>query len=167
MIDMSVISAIAGGLNQAATLAKSLLDMKISSDVTVKVSALVMQLSDLSGKFLGAQTALREAKNEIAELETKLRACAAFAHEKERYVLKALGPDAFAYVPKEPDSGGEPEHSLCCHCHDENRKSHLQFQSFDKGMRVLVCPSCKSEVRFPHGIKAAVITQPRRDRGAW
>lgn len=157
-MDLSVFAAVSGGLQQAYQSAKALLELKVEAETAVRINTLIGQLGDVTGKFLTAQTAHLQCQEKAMELENELARLKGFAAEKERYVLQQLAPYAYAYALRPEHQGEEPLHHLCSHCYAGAQKSILQFARLERGDRVLTCPRCQAEVRFPHGIPQPILT---------
>lgn len=148
-MDISAFTAVAGGLNQSYNLAKALLDLRVDADATARIQALVTQLGELSGKFLAAQQAHMACHQKAMELEKEVAHLREFETEKQRYVLKALGPDSLAYALRDNEQGEEPLHYLCARCFQKAEKSMFQFAGYEKAFRVLSCDRCGGKVLIP------------------
>ncbi len=157
MMDVTIFSSVASGLNQAYQTAKTLLDLKVETETAVKINSLAGQLGDLMGKFIAAQAAHMECQEKAMNLEKEISRLKAFEAEKQRYVMQKIGENSFAYALKPEAAGEEPPHYICAHCCANNYKSVLQFNRYHGKFSVLVCPSCKSEVFTPHGMKGGIV----------
>ncbi len=163
-MDLSAFAAVTGGLQQVYQSAKALLELKVETEVAMRINALVGQLGEVSGKFLAAQAAHMTCQERAMDLEKELSRLKDFEAEKARYVLSDQGSNALTYTLRQEHQGEEPLHHLCCQCYAEATKSILQFARLERSDRVLACPRCKAEVRFPHGIPQTVLTAPARSR---
>lgn len=163
-MDISMFSAISGGLQQAYGTAKGLLDLKVSAEVTLKVSAIISQLGELSGKLMEAQLAHVACQQRAMDLEKEVADLKAFEAQKERYELKELAAGAFAYSVRPALQGEEPAHHLCCHCFLKGVKSILQSQGYKDHSNWLKCPACAAEIslRVPSaGVTVAAVRSRR------
>ncbi|HMG78023.1 MAG TPA: hypothetical protein VK591_05025 [Xanthobacteraceae bacterium] len=121
-------------------IAKSLKDM----DDTVKRNAAV---ADLGEQIIAAQTRYATAVEQIRELEEKLRGLETWKREKERYELKALRVDVFAFMLKPNERGSEPPHWLCANCYEDGKKSIFQWTPETAvARRVYRCPGCDTTI---------------------
>lgn len=150
-MDLSLFSAVSGGLQQAYQGAKALLELKVEAEVTERISSLVSQLGDLSGKFLDARAAHLACQERTMDLEKEVSRLTGFEADRSRYALTEIAPDAYAWSLRPEHQGEEPLHHLCCRCYAEAKKSILQFARQQGGYRVLACPLCQAEVRLPDG----------------
>ena len=82
-------------------------------------------------------------KKEITRFET-------WETERERYELKEVAPEVFAFVIKESSKGTEPVHWLCCHCYHQNKKEILCLSTPSYATKKYVCHGCKEEISFPN-----------------
>lgn len=148
-MDLSVFSAVAGGLQQAYQGAKALLELKVEAETALRIHALVSQLGDLSGKFLDARAAHLACQERTMDLEKEVARLTGFEADRARYALNELAPQAYVWSLRPEHQGEEPLHHLCCRCYAEAKKSILQFARQQGGYRVLACPLCQAEVRLP------------------
>jgi hypothetical protein len=123
---------------------KAMLDtakaLKDINDATVRNSAII----ELQEKILAAREAQSAALERISELEKQVAAFEAWEAEKQRYELKSLGYDSFAYMLKPEIRGSEPPHWICAHCFRNRRTAEIIQQTFLKkgeGMGYF-CLSC-------------------------
>jgi hypothetical protein len=129
-----------GAFKTMFDIAKSLKDM----DDTVKRNAAV---ADLGEQIITAQTRYSTAVEQIRELEEKLRSLETWKREKQRYELKALRVDVFAYMLKQPERGVEPPHWLCANCYEDGKKSIFQWTAETAmARRVYRCPACDAKI---------------------
>ena len=136
MVAAEIISGL-GGLKAAFDLAKGLKDI----DDRARRNEAVIELQD---KILTAQRAQSDLVERIHELEKQLASFEQWNAEKEKYELKEIYPETFAYVIKEDARGTEPSHLICAACYQGCKKSILQKSS---GVH-LTCPECKTQVQF-------------------
>jgi len=80
-------------------------------------------------------------KKEIARFET-------WETERERYELKEVAPEVFAFVIKESAKGTEPIHWLCCHCYNQGKKEILCLSNPSHYEKTYACHGCNKEISF-------------------
>jgi hypothetical protein len=126
-----------GGLKAAFELAKGLKDI----DDAVRRNAAVMELQE---KILSAQEAQAALVKRNDELEKQLASFQQWDTEKEKYELKEIYPQTFAYVIKENARGTEPLHWICAGCYQTRKKSILQKSDAVH----LTCPECETQIQY-------------------
>lgn len=148
--------SVLGGIGKAIALARDLLTLNASNESARKIRDLLAELQRANLEKVAADACLAEANSELARLKRAL-------HEMEGYQECQIGPGAFvlAKPPADPGSGVAQQPYLCCHCHQDGRKSILQFQTYSQGMQVMACPRCQATVRFPGGPSQEVRTAGR------
>ena len=118
--DFAWLAATAPFLGDCAfDLAKGLKDI---DDATRRNAAVI----ELQEKILAAHRAQLELAERARELEKQLASFEQWDTEKEKYELKEIYPETFAYVLKETARGTEPSHSICAACYQMRKKSILQ-----------------------------------------
>lgn len=167
MMDITIFSSVASGLNQVYHSTKALLDLKVETETAVKINALAGQVGDLMGKFIAAQSAHMECQEKAMNLEKEVTRLKTFETEKQRYVMQKIGENSFAYALKPEAAGEEPLHHICANCYADGYKSVLQFNRYHGNFSVLVCPRCKAETLTPHGIKSDYVSVNRDNHGAF
>lgn len=166
MTDISMISAIYGGIQQGLSTAQAILQMKTSAEVSLKVSEVIDRLhsTQLHVDTLRDRLAAVEERNQ--QLEKELARFNQFAIDKEGYLQVAIGPDAFVYMQEnDVTKGATDTPKVCANCYQHSKIRPLQFTRYEGNFKVLVCNECKQEVKSPHGIKQEFLSVPRRDRG--
>lgn len=141
-MDAVTINAAFTGFKTAVDIIKKLIELKAFADHQVL-------LADLTGAVISAQGATLQFQAENAalisektNLEKELLRLKTWEAEKQRYELKEVGRNVFAYVLKESMRGGEPIHWICTNCYNDNVKSILQ----DFGTEIRDCPRCKHRI---------------------
>lgn len=128
-------------IKTAFDIAKGLKDIH---DATVRNAAVI----ELQEKILSAQEAQATLVDRVRELEKEVADFETWKAEKERYELKALGWNAFAYMLKPDARGSEPPHWVCANCFGQNRISVVQHTSIKRGEGIgFFCPACRAEIR--------------------
>ncbi len=133
------------GLKSAADLAKSLGELKTTAEVQAKAVELQQIILGAQSNALEAQGIQFSLLEQIRELEKKLADIKAWETEKQKYELKELRPNSFAYILKENPENNEPTHHICALCYEDQRKSILQIGK-NGPSEVLRCHNCSSEI---------------------
>ena len=131
--------AIAGlsALKTAFDLAKGLKDI----DDAARRNAAVIELQE---RILAGQQAQATLLERIGSLEKEVTGFQKWETEKEKYELKDVYSQNFAYVIKANARGAEPAHMICARCYEDRKKSILQ-----KATSVhLNCPLCGTRIQF-------------------
>ena len=144
MPDLAAISSAATGLQAAGQIVKSLVGLKISSEVQTKVIELQAVIMAAQGDALAAQSDQFALLERIRNLEAEVAKAKAWEAEKERYALTEFPTGVFAYVLKPDAAGGEPPHRVCASCYQEAHKSILQTLRREHGGEYVECKRCKS-----------------------
>jgi hypothetical protein len=155
MPDLVSIASAASGLQSVGQIVKSLIGLKISSDVQAKVI-------EFQGVIMGAQSDALAAQSEqfallerIRSLEAEVAKAKAWDAEKARYELHEFPAGAPAYVLKPDVSKGEPPHRICPKCYNEGHKSLLQVKTKrNRGERV-ECDRCNSDLLLSRSLSRA------------
>lgn len=147
MIDM--ITAALGGVKQAKDLTEAVIEAnqalaadRVKAELLPALAQAYTQLLEAKLAQSDLADALREAKAQVAKMKDWKR-------EAKNYVLEPAGLDAYCYMLKAQAEREKSPHRLCQSCYEEHHKRILQFNRFEPGSRVLVCPRCKTEVRIP------------------
>lgn len=143
-MDLTAIQSAIASLKVATQVTKTLLDLKVDSEVQAKVSELQGALLEAQTAALAATTSQFELQERIRELEKEVRELSAWKLKEDQYALVSpwRGP-AQAYALKEKASKGEAPHLLCANCFHSARKVILNPLNKD-GRALLTCPSCKA-----------------------
>lgn len=115
----------ASAFRQAYEIIKTLLKLKMESDVLKK-------LSELQAVLIEAQTSqlsLLEQNSSLVKsrdaLEREIAVLKDWETESKRYTLHTIERGIFVYALKEQEAQGEPAHWLCPHCFSEKKKGIL------------------------------------------
>ncbi|MEL5655627.1 hypothetical protein PTT65_04230 [Serratia ureilytica] len=107
---------------------------------------------DLLTKLMDIQSLLISAKERIIELENEKKTKEDWELESSKYELISPTAGSFIYRIKESEKGDNPIIYICPACHDERKKSILQFQKLVAPMSsvaYLGCSSCKATYQIP------------------
>ena len=126
-----------GALKTAFDMEKGLKDL----DNAVARNAAVIELQE---NILAAQQAHAALIKRIDDLEKEVAGFEKWDAEKEKYDLKEIYPQNYAYAIKANARGTEPAHLICATCYENRKKTILQKSS---GVH-LSCPVCKTMVQF-------------------
>lgn len=108
-------------------------------DATARDRAVI----DLQKEILSAQSAQFELMERVRSLESELTTIQAQRNQLQRYRLKDLGGNTFAYELKESEANGEPLHMACSACYQKGNISVLQFSHRESGQDWYECPACE------------------------
>jgi len=136
MVAAEIISGL-GGLKTAFDLAKALKDI----DDRARRNSAVIELQE---KILGAQETQSALIERVRELEKQLASFEQWDAEKEKYELKEIYQETFAYVIKESARGTEPSHWICAACYQMRKKSILQKSDSVH----MICPACEAQIQY-------------------
>lgn len=125
------------GLKAAFDIAKGLKDI---DDATRRNAAVI----ELQEKILAARETHSALLDRVGGLEEKVAGFEKWDTEKEKYELKEITPQSFAYAIKPNARGAEPDHLLCTNCYEHRKKSILQKADAAH----LKCPNCSALIRF-------------------
>jgi hypothetical protein len=138
--------ALAGlsSLKTAFDMAKGLKNI----DDAVRRNVAVIELQE---KILSAQQAQSALAEQVGELEKEVARLKAWDADKQRYELREVSADVFAYVVKPSVESGEPFHMLCANCYQRGEKSILQAtQELHMRRRVHNCPHCSAKYEMAY-----------------
>jgi hypothetical protein len=151
MVDVSAIAKTVSALKGATDIVKSIIGLH-------DVQAVQAKVIELNSKILEAQSSAFAANDEraalvehVRALEKELLRLKTWETEKQRYELKEVSADVFAYTPKPGMENGEPFHMLCANCYQRDEKSILQAtQELRMRRRVHNCPLCEAEYEMAY-----------------
>jgi hypothetical protein len=146
MPDLASIASAATGLQSAGQIVKSLVGLKVSSEVQAKVIELQAVIMAAQGDALAAQSDQFALLERIRSLEAEVAKAKAWDTEKDRYKLQEFPTGALAYVLKPDASDGEPSHRVCPKCYNEGHKSLLQVKTRRSGGERVECHRCNSDL---------------------
>ena len=153
MVETSFIEMASQSLKSASTIINELLRLKISSEVSSKVSEMNAEIISAQSFTLSAQQREMVLANRVGELEKEVMNLKEWDTKKDDYELKSIQGTAFAYAKKETVKTSEPPHWLCQPCFENHKKSVLQSARYTNPCRMWACPVCNAEIRVPHSIK--------------
>ena len=127
-------------------------------------------LIELQGAVISAQTDTLNFQSQNAvliakkgDLEKEIARLKAWDTERQRYEMKKVAPQVFAYVIKKSMQGGEPVHWLCCNCYNNREKSVLQLSHKSVGGKVYECHKCGKEIY----ISSPIVKSTKIDPKGW
>lgn len=135
-------------LKAASDIVKGLNSMKIDAAVNEKVIELSSIIISLQVETLSLQTKYSQLIQTKSELEKIITQMKEWNITKEKYILREIAPDVFAYVHKEEKESAGNKHWLCANCMDNEKKESI-YQVSKKGnipIHTYYCPSCKNEI---------------------
>jgi hypothetical protein len=101
---------------------------------------------DSNASLMDAQQAYATSLKRIEELENEIVRLKDWAAQMERYELKSIEPNGFAYSQKPGMENGEPRHWLCTNCYQNSQKSILQMKETIGQFAVYHCNRCSGEM---------------------
>lgn len=128
MVDLTLVSGIAGTLKTAVDIAKTVKEVNDMTTVKGKVIEMQDLILTAQSSAMTAQTQLFELLQENADLKRKVSDVEEWKSTAARYALKDFGGGTFAYELKAEDTKGEPPHRICPTCFELGKRSVLQFQ---------------------------------------
>ncbi|POO56165.1 hypothetical protein [Agrobacterium rosae] len=167
MVDLTLVSGIAGTLKTAVDIAKTVKEVNDMSTVKGKVIEMQDLILAAQSSAMTAQTQLFELLQENAELKRKVSDIEGWKNTAARYTLKDFGGKTFAYELKAEAAVGEPPHRVCPACFEMGKRSVLQFQNVTASRQDFYkCMPCGQDYFF--GVSdESVWEAPRRDRELW
>jgi hypothetical protein len=148
MVDLTAVQAAFTGLKTAGDIAKTFLSLNKIADIQAKVIELQSVILSAQGSALAAQNTQSALLERIRELEEAVAKVKAWDAEKQKYELKEVSPNSFAYVLKTEASGTEPTHWICASCYEHGKKSILQGQGNGWGVENFKCAECKGDIKI-------------------
>ena len=136
-----------GGIKTLIELMRNFSATKSTSEIEAMRTEMLGQLTDVQLTVLELQDQLGTASQRVQEMEKENERLRDWTSEREKYELKEMGPQAFAYVLKDTQGDG-PTPRLCAHCFENAERSILQSAGFYSVNQVLECPRCKNQVRY-------------------
>lgn len=118
----SIVSALSS-LKAARDVSKALLDLKVETDVQLRVIELQRLILSAQEETLNVQERIRTLEAELAKVDR-------WETKRQRYILGELGEGKFAYRLREQEVGGEPVHWICPNCYEDRRRSILQVVNY-------------------------------------
>jgi hypothetical protein len=144
MIDIGSVAALAGSLKAAGEITKAMVGLRDTAMMQSKVI-------ELNGIILSAQSSALEANiaqsnllERVRNLEKEIAQLEAWDTEKEKYDLKSISGNTFAYASKTNGQPSGPSHLICATCYEHRKKSLLQRADSAH----LFCPECKTRLKF-------------------
>ena len=136
-------------LQPATTILKELVGLKLSRNVSTKVSEMNTVILSAQSSALAAQAREVELTDRVRKLEEEVVRLKDWDVNKQDYEIKSIGGTAFAYMIKESVETPEPKRWLCETCFNNSKESSFQRKSPPKVGRgwFWVCNSCGSDIR--------------------
>lgn len=150
-MDMGLIQGAINGLSTASNIARTMLDLQVSTEVRNKVIELQSAILVAQSLALSANAQHFAVVEEIRELKEEAMKAKNWDREKKRYKLVNLNPLGFAYANKKLVKNSEPPHHICTKCYEDGRRSILNIQHDANQWCKYVCPHCLSEIHSVTG----------------
>lgn len=158
---VSITNAVIASFTNANNLIKAIIGVRDNIKSLEQVNALQSEISSIqTGYFslLQQNTAMvterEDLKKEIANLK-------AWKAEQERYELKKISHEVYAYALKESACNGEPSHLLCCHCYNNSKKEILHLENPSDYSKIYECHGCGNKISFKNpNYNEPILTEP-------
>jgi hypothetical protein len=117
--------------------------LKNANDAALRNAAVI----ELQEQILTAQAEQAALIERIGALEKEVAGFEKWDAESQKYELKDLGWNAFAYMLKPDARDGKPPHWVCVPCYGNRKISIVQaMPATDHGGRGNGCPICRAHV---------------------
>ena len=136
---------------------------KSTSEIEAMRAEMLGQLAGVHSTVLELQDQLGTANQQVQEMKKENERLRDWTSEREKYELKEMGPQAFAYVLKDTQGDG-PTPRLCAHCFENAERSILQSAGFHSVNQVLECPRCNNQVQYQDPEQLAKIIRAQSGR---
>ena len=153
MSDVGGFEVMVQGLQTATTIAKELLGLNLSRNVSAKFIEMNAVILTAQSSALTAQAREMELADRVRKLEEEVVQLKDWDVEKEDYELKSIEGTSFAYMIKESVQTSEPKHWLCQRCFENAKKSALQRKEHPatgRG-RFWACNTCSTDILVMEG----------------
>lgn len=148
MAEATSFEVVVHGLKAASTIAKELLSLDISREVSAKAVEMNAAILEAQHSAIAAQTRQMELADRVRQLEEDVVQLKDWDVQKKDYELKNLDGTSFAYVLKDDVETSEPPHWLCQPCFEDKKKAVLQRTEKNReGRATWGCPICKADIR--------------------
>lgn len=160
-MDMTAIAAFTTSLQAATDITKSMLGLKVSTEVQAKIIELQSVIMTAQSGAISAQQSQFTMLAQVGKLEKEIARLKNIGDEKARYQLQNVGSSAFVYVMKLEEENGKPAHWLCVSCFENGYKSLLQYKGRTANNREAEhqCPKCKNTVTTHWNKKPILLSQ--------
>jgi hypothetical protein len=163
---IGTVTASVGAVESVTKLVKSVRDAIKGDNISdVDIGELRTRVSDLFDVALSARQALFDMQDTVRALQSENEALIcqisemeAFDADIEKYELRAVSRNSFAYVKKGEAKKVGATPYLCMPCFDKRKKSALQLETPDFNFDTLKCPACGTPVKVPNDVKMEVYT---------
>ena len=153
MSDVGGFEVMVQGLQTATTIAKELLGLKLSRNVSAKIIEMNAVILTAQSSALTAQAREMELTYRVRKLEEEVVQFKEWEVQKDNYELKSIEGTSFAYMIKELVKTSEPKHWLCQPCFENAKKSVLQGKEHPaqgRG-RFWACNNCGTNILVMYG----------------
>lgn len=148
MVDMGSIAAAISSIKVAGDIAKGLVGLHTSTEVTAKTAELNQALLDAQHRMFEANAAYATITERVRNLEGQLRDLKNWDAEKQRYDLKQPHTGCLVYaLQKASMKAGEPAHYICAACYEDAQRSILQLSIMENALTAWLCGRCKAVAR--------------------
>lgn len=139
-----MVAEIFGGISAFKAMLDISKSMKDMNDAAARERVAI----ELREKVLSAQEAQFALVEQVSGLKAELVKFETWEAEKQKYELKSLGWNSFAYMLKPDARGSAPPHWICTNCYTDRRISIIQHTSERAEGSLYVCPKCHVSLRM-------------------
>ena len=154
MSDVGGFEVMVQGLQTATTIAKELLGLNLSRNVSAKIIEMNAVILTAQSSALTAQAREMELADRVRKFEEEVMQLKDWDVEKEDYELQSIGGTAFAYMMKECVKTSKAKHWLCQPCFENAKKSVLQGKEHPMTGRgqFWACNTCSTDILVMGGV---------------
>jgi hypothetical protein len=143
-VEIGAIQALIASLKAAADIAKTVFDIKTSTEVKQKIGEIQSALLAAQNAALSATTAQFELQEKVRALEAQLKSVNDWEEQRTRYALVSPWKGAAqAYALKQAHANGDEPHLLCANCFHNSKRVVLNPSNRDSWV-VMACPVCRA-----------------------
>ncbi|MFZ1905203.1 MAG: hypothetical protein WAU56_07410 [Steroidobacteraceae bacterium] len=152
MPDVTTIAAALTSFDALKNIAKAMMSLHDTQAFQLKVIEFNEAIIDAQTKIFSVNEERAALIERVRELEESVTNLEAWEAEKQRYELKSVARDSFAYVLKAEAQGAEPTHKICANCYQHRKKAILQLEPrsavhIDVGVpQTYICPECRTKI---------------------
>lgn len=148
-MDIASISAATAAVKTGFDILKVLKDLDTDGKIQTETAKLQGALGDALGSLLDARAATLELQDEVRQLKQENDHLKDFKAElAEKYTLKEIAPNRFAYKYNGPREGDTSPHYICQNCVSNGQKSILQWASGERRTEIFECHKCNSRINI-------------------
>ena len=143
---MTIASTELSSFSHVNNLIKAIFELKIDSSTIDKVVSIQTEMASVQVGYLALIQQNSSLVTEKDDLKKEISNLKDWNKEKERYELKDVDPEVFAYVIKDSAKGTEPVHWLCCHCYNQGKKEIVILFHNSNYHKTYICHGCSQKI---------------------